>query len=151
MRTRVLAWVAVAAAVVGSLGIAAFGDTGPRTREERIRAVAETIRCPACAGQSVADSDTPASRNIRTDIARRISEGESDDQIRAAIADRFTDVVLLEPGRSGLAGAVWAIPVLALVVALAGLAAVFARWRRTPVVTASAQDRTLVDDARRGP
>jgi cytochrome c-type biogenesis protein CcmH/NrfF len=145
---RRLAWVAVAVVSVVALSVAAFGDPGPRTAEERVRDIAETIRCPQCAGQSVADSETSVSRSIRSDIARRVSAGEDDDQIRSAIAGRYTDAVLLEPGRSGLAAAVWAIPVLVLVIALAALAAVFARWRSTSVVGASEEDRALVERAR---
>ena len=38
----------------------------------------------------------------------------------------------------------WGLPVLALVLALAGLAAAFARWRRDPPVTATEEDRALV-------
>jgi hypothetical protein len=43
---------------------------------------------------------------------------------------------------------VWIIPVVALVLALAGLSTAFARWRRTATVTtASDADRALVDEA----
>lgn len=150
MTARRVLWGAVLVAVVVSLGVAALGDSGPRTTEERIRAIADTIQCPACAGQSVADSETPASRNIRTEISRRVREGESDGEIRDAIADRFTDAVLLEPGGSGVAGAVWAVPVLAGVVAMAALAAVFARWRRAAPIAASEADHTLVEQAQSG-
>ncbi len=115
-----------------------------------MRDIAETIRCPQCAGQSVADSETSVSRSIRSDIARRVSAGESDDEIRSAIAGRYTDAVLLEPGRSGIAAAVWVIPVLVLVMALAALAAVFARRRSTSVVAVSEEDRMLVERARTG-
>ena len=50
-------------------------------------------------------------------------------------------------GRSGWAGLVWVLPVVALVVGLAGVAAAFARWRRAPRTHASAADRALVDQA----
>lgn len=146
--TRRLAWVAVLAVTAVSLVVAAGGDPGPHTREERIRSVAETLRCPSCAGQSVADSDSPASRNIRTEIARRVRAGQTDGEIRAAIADRYTDVVLLEPGRSGLAGLAWAIPVLVIVAALGGLAAGFVHWRRAAPSGPSDADRDLVAQAR---
>ncbi len=146
--TRRLVWLAVALVSSVSLVVAAGGDPGPRTREERIRAVSETLRCPSCAGQSVADSDSPASRSIRTEIARRVSAGESDGEVRAAIAERYTDVVLLEPGRSGLAGLAWAIPVLVIVAGLGALAAAFVHWRRAKPAEPSDADRELVAQAR---
>ena len=147
---RRAAWALIVVASAVALVVAAFGDPGPRTAEERVRAIAETIRCPQCAGQSVADSETSVSRGIRSDIARRVSAGESDDEIRSAIAGRYTDAVLLEPGGSGLAAAVWAVPVLLLVAALAALAAVFARWRSATVTAVSDDDRALVERERAG-
>jgi len=47
-------------------------------------------------------------------------------------------------------GLVWTLPVLALVIALAALAATFLRWRRQPVLHASEADKRLVEQAREG-
>lgn len=121
-------WLVLSVVVVAALVIGTRSD-GDRTDEERAQDIAETVACPTCAGQSVASSDAPAAANLRTDIARRVAEGESDDEIRAALAARF-EGILLNPPRSGVAGLVWVIPVVALVVAVAGLGFAFRRWRR---------------------
>jgi cytochrome c-type biogenesis protein CcmH/NrfF len=42
---------------------------------------------------------------------------------------------------------VWIVPVVALVVALAGLTAAFARWRRREEAETSDEDRELVERA----
>ena len=65
-------WLLVVALLAGALVVAAIGDGGPRTTAERARAVSESIKCPTCQGQSVADSAAPAARAIRTEVARRI-------------------------------------------------------------------------------
>jgi cytochrome c-type biogenesis protein CcmH/NrfF len=122
-------WMLLSAVVIAALVIGTRPE-GTRTEEERIQAIAETIACPACNGQSVASSDAPASQNIRTEIARRVEAGESPDEIRAAFAQRFGDDILLNPPRSGAAAAVWVIPVVAIVAAGTGLAFAFRRWRR---------------------
>lgn len=122
-------WVLLAVVVVGALVVGTSGR-GSRTEAERVEAVAHSVRCPTCRGQSVADSDAPAAANVRTDIARRVADGESDDEIRSALADRFGASILLNPPRSGVAGVVWVLPVLGLVLAVAGLAFAFRRWRR---------------------
>ena len=120
----VLVVVVVAALVVGTT------DTGARTEEERVDAIASSVRCPTCRGQSVADSDAIAAENVRREITRRVGEGESDDEIRDALAARFGEGIILTPSRSGVTGLVWVLPVAAAVVALAGLVFAFRRWRR---------------------
>jgi cytochrome c-type biogenesis protein CcmH len=116
--------VVIAALVVGTR------PEGTRTDEERAAAIAATVACPACSGQSVASSDAPAAANLRNDITRRVAAGETDDEIRAAYAARFGDEILLNPPRSGAAGLVWVIPVVGVVAAGAGLTVAFRRWRR---------------------
>jgi cytochrome c-type biogenesis protein CcmH len=137
-----MALVFAAALVVGMAD-----DGGPRTVGERERDIASSVACPACEGQSVADSDATASRGVRTYIATRIGEGASDDEIRDELADRYGQQILLTPGRSGLAGLVWVLPVAALVLGFAGLALAFRRWRGRAVVSATDADRALVGEA----
>jgi cytochrome c-type biogenesis protein CcmH len=140
-------WLVIVALVLVALVRAGVSDGPPRTAEERVRDIASTIKCPTCRSQSVAGSDSAAARAIRSEIARRVSDGESPDDIRAAVAATYGDDVLLTPSRSGLEGAVWVLPVVALVLGLAGVSAAFARWRRTPTTAASDADRALVEQA----
>ena len=130
MRARSwLSWGAMAVVLVTALAIGTFDDDGPRTAADRSAALAASIRCPTCKSQSALDSDAPAARAIRTEIGRRVAAGETDAQIRAYLVSRYGEQALLRPRGSGLSGLVWALPVVALVVALAGLVAAFARWR----------------------
>lgn len=137
-----MALVAVAALVVGLTA-----DDGPRTTEDRVTALGETVRCPTCRSQSVAESEAPVAREIRAEIADRVEAGESDAEIRDYLVSRYGQEVLLTPPAEGVAGLVWVIPVVAVVAALAGLAVAFRRWRDQPVVHATAADRALVDAA----
>jgi cytochrome c-type biogenesis protein CcmH len=140
-------WLAIAALVLVALVRAGVSDGPPSTPAERVQDIADTIKCPTCRSQSVAGSDSAAARAIRTDITRRVSAGESADEIRAAVAATYGDDVLLTPSGSGVAGLVWILPVIALVLGLAGVSAAFARWRRSPATTASDADRALVGQA----
>lgn len=139
-------WLFIVALVAVSLLRNAVDEGPPRTADERVRAVAATIRCPTCSGQSVADSDSAAARSIRTEVATRVERGESADQIRDAIASTYGEDVLLTPSASGIEGLVWSLPVLGLVLALAALSATLARWR-APAGRATDADRALVDEA----
>ena len=147
-RGRLAAWLAMLAIVVAALLVGVTDDGGPRTDGERARDLSASIACPTCDGQSVADSDSSAARNVRTFIEGRIADGQTDDQIRDELAARYGERILLTPGRSGLAGLVWVLPVAALVAALAGVALAFRRWRGRGVVHATDADRELVDKAR---
>lgn len=140
-------WVVVAAVFASALLVAAVGQPVARTPDEHVLRVAGTIKCPTCIGQSVAQSEAPASRDIRVDIARRITQGESDDQIRQDLANRFGADILLSPSHRGVVGLVWILPVLMSLVVLIGLALAFRRWRLTAGGEVSDADRVLVSDA----
>ena len=142
-------WIVLVALLAGGLVVAAVGDGGPRTTAERARAISESIKCPTCQGQSVADSAAPSARAIRTEVARRIEGGETDDQIRSYIAGIYGDEALLTPPRDGVAGLIWFLPVAGLVAALGALVVVFRRWRVPDDVEVSDEDRVLVEQARR--
>ena len=142
-------WLAIVALVVVALVRNAVDDGPPRTVDDRVQAIAATLKCPVCRSQSVADSEVAAARAIRTEIERRVEGGESDDAIRDAVAAAYGDDVQLTPSGSGFAGLVWVVPVIVLVLALAGLSATFARWRRGATTAASEADQALVDEALR--
>ncbi len=141
-------WLVLVALLAGALTVASIGDRGPQTTAERARDIAESIKCPTCSGQSVADSNAPIARSIRTEIARRLEAGQTDDQIRDYVAGIYGDDQLLNPPRSGVAGLVWFLPVAALVLAMGGLVVVFRRWRVADDIEVSDEDRALVEQAR---
>lgn len=141
-------WLCIAALVIVALVRAGTSDGPARTPDERVRDIAATIKCPTCRSQSVAGSDAASARAIRVDIARRVSDGESAGEIRAAVAATYGEDVLLTPPRSGLEGIVWVLPVVALVLGLAALSAAFARWRRTVAPEVTEADRVLVERVR---
>ena len=141
---RVRRW--APSALLGAVVVVAlaFGvrDRDSKTEAQRVQAIAESVACPACSGQSVASSDAPAAANLRNDIERRVAAGESDDEIRAAYAERFGDEILLNPPRSGAGAVVWVLPVVAVAAAGAGLVVAFRRWRPGP--TRAGRARTVV-------
>jgi cytochrome c-type biogenesis protein CcmH len=146
---RTLGWPLLAIVLGVALLIGVTGTRPPRTAEDRARALSESVACPVCDGQSVAESDSEAAKGIRNVISTRISEGATDAQIRDELAASYGEHILLTPGRTGVASLVWTLPVVALVAALAGLAVTFRRWRRAGGARATDADRELVAAARR--
>jgi cytochrome c-type biogenesis protein CcmH len=139
-------WILMAVVVVATLGFGARAPSEPPTNADRVLELSQAIKCPQCAGQSVAESDVTVSREIRRDIARRVEEGQTDEQVLEYYAGVFGDDVLLNPPADGVAGIVWMLPVVALVAGLAGLVVVFRRWS-TPARHATRADQELVAEA----
>ena len=142
-----LSWTALAIVLVAIFVIGSQKPSGPPSVAQHVRRLAAGIRCPTCSGQSAADSDAPASQAIRIDIEHRIAAGQSDTQIRAFMVSRYGTRILLDPPRSGVAGLVWYLPVVAFVVAVGAVAAAFRRWRRWPARQVTPADRAIVDAA----
>jgi cytochrome c-type biogenesis protein CcmH len=140
-----LPWIGVAVVVVVALLIGTVGQSEP-TPEERAQSLASTIRCPSCASQSVAGSETPSSKAVRTLIVERIEEGDTDEEIRDFVASRYGREVLLDPSGTGVGAIVWGLPVVLVIVAIAGLVVRFRQYGG-PTRHASAADEALVAEA----
>ena len=140
--------VVVALLVAGSLG----GQTAP-TAADRVLALTQTIRCPQCAGQPVAESDVAVSRQIRRDIAERVEAGQTDEEILAYYASSFGPDALLTPPATGVGSLVWILPVLAVVLGGVGLVLAFRRWGQAAERTVSnaARERVAAALAERRP
>ena len=59
---RTGSWIAIAVLALSALAVATFDEGSPRTTDEQVEAIARTLKCPVCDGQSVADSDSASSR-----------------------------------------------------------------------------------------
>jgi cytochrome c-type biogenesis protein CcmH len=110
--------------VIGS----GIGRSAPPTAAARASALDRIIRCPVCDDISVADSQASQAVAIRRNISTMVDQGKSDAQIEQALVDRWGPSILLSPPKSGWTALVWVLPLVAVVVALAGLGVFF--WRR---------------------
>ena len=143
MNTRRIVWILLAASLVAMLSYGSLAGGEP-SAAERALAVAQSLRCPQCAGESVAESNVAAAKEMRADINRRIEEGQSGDEIRAVYAARYGEAILLTPPARGLASLVWIIPVVAGALAAAALTLAF-RLRRVKGASPAEADATGVD------
>lgn len=133
--------------LVVALFIGGQDGGGPPTPAERAEAIAREIRCPTCEGLAVTESAAPASVAVYEEIRRRVDLGESNGEIRAFLVGRYTKDVLLKPEASGVGGLVWALPVVGLILALAGLVLAFRRWGSRSSEPVTDDDRELVATA----
>jgi cytochrome c-type biogenesis protein CcmH len=145
---RTWGWLAMAVLALGIFGYGALDERdGAGSDAARAQNLAESVMCPTCRGQSVADSDSTAADGIRNYITTAIDEGRSDAEIRDYLAAQYGEDILLTPKRTGLAGLVWVLPVVAVVAAFVGVGLAFRRWRHQRPSGPSDADRSLVDKA----
>ncbi|MDQ6927156.1 MAG: cytochrome c-type biogenesis protein CcmH [Actinomycetota bacterium] len=145
--TRLVPWAFMAVVLAISLGVAARGQSGPLTDAQRVNHLTAEIRCPTCRGLSAAVSDAPPAKAIRDEVLRRVQGGQTDSEILGYVVSRYGKDILLKPEANGIAGLVWALPVVAVVCAVGGLALVFRRWRPSGAGAASEDDEALVEKA----
>lgn len=102
---------AVGLALFVTVGLWTAGTTGrPATPDEKVRAVAATLRCPTCIGENAADSTAPLAAGMRDVIADQLAAGHSPDEIRDWFATRYGQDVLLDPPRRGVGWLLWLLP-----------------------------------------
>ena len=138
----------MAVVAVAVLSVAAFGSRSAPTAQDRVTSLSRTVKCPVCAGESVAESNAPASQEIRRQIAEQIQKGQTDDEIRQYYVARYGEAILLTPPSTGISALVWILPVVALAMGAAVLVIVFRRWSSAPEKHATEADRALVEAAR---
>ncbi|MDF2366381.1 cytochrome c-type biogenesis protein [Sneathiella sp.] len=66
-------------------------------QEARAREISGEIRCLVCQNQSILDSNADLAKDLRQIVRERISLGDTDDQVRSYLVERYGDWVLLNP------------------------------------------------------
>jgi cytochrome c-type biogenesis protein CcmH len=97
--------------------------------EHRARDISSGLRCLVCQNQSIDESEAPLARDLRLIVRDRLKAGDSDDQVREFVVDRYGEFVLLKPVFAFHTLLLWLTPVLVLCLGGLGLAA--AQRRRT--------------------
>ena len=82
--------------------------------EAEAQALMETLRCLVCQGQSIADSDAALAGDMRSLVRQRIAAGETPDQVRAWLIERYGDWVSYDPPLSPATWPLWAAPIALL-------------------------------------
>lgn len=83
-------------------------------QEAKAKALMETLRCLVCQGQSIADSDAEMAGDMRALVRRRIRDGETPDQVRAWLVQRYGNWVTYDPPLDRMTWPLWALPLILL-------------------------------------
>jgi cytochrome c-type biogenesis protein CcmH len=104
--------------------------------EARTSAIAATLRCPVCQGESIQDSPASLAREMRAVVKDRLRAGETPEQIKAYFVGRYGEWILLEPTTKGLNLALYILPVALVLGGLTLVVVLVRRWT-APTITPS--------------
>lgn len=116
--------------------------------EKKAEDLGKELRCLVCQNESIEDSNADLARDLRIIVRERIAKGESPDQVKQYVVDRYGDYVLLKPPFKGSTLVLWLGPFVLLVL---GAAAAFAVFRRrtgagaVPPPPLSAEEKRRLD------
>jgi cytochrome c-type biogenesis protein CcmH len=105
--------------------------------EKRAREISSGLRCMVCQNQSIDDSDAQLAKDLRLLVRERLSAGDTDQQVRDYLVQRYGEFVLLKPVFRGHTLLLWLAPALVLV--LGGMGA-YAALRRRPQAASALDD-----------
>ena len=75
--------------------------------EARARDISQDLRCLVCQNENIDDSNADLARDLRVLVRERLVEGDSDDEVKAALVARYGEFVLLRPTTNGANIILW--------------------------------------------
>ncbi|MEM6856517.1 MAG: cytochrome c-type biogenesis protein [Pseudomonadota bacterium] len=90
----------------------AYTQLADPEQEAEATALMQTLRCLKCQSQSIADSDAPMAGDMRHQVRSRIAAGQSPEEIRAWLTERYGDYVSYQPEVSATTWPLFAIPAM---------------------------------------
>ncbi|MBV2234963.1 MAG: cytochrome c-type biogenesis protein CcmH [Sterolibacterium sp.] len=112
--------------------------------EKRLQDISEELRCLVCQNESLAGSRAELAQDLRREIRSMIEAGQTDNEIKTFLVDRYGDFVLYRPPMRASTWLLWFGPFILLIAALLGLIG-HLRHRARNVTT---DDATLSDEQR---
>ncbi len=103
-------------------------------QEQRFQAVTAELRCLQCQNQNLADSDAGLAKDMRQQIFEMMQKGDSDQQIKQYMIDRYGDFVIYSPPFNWQNSLLWVLPLLA---AIGGITFVSLHFRGKPAQAAA--------------
>jgi cytochrome c-type biogenesis protein CcmH len=95
--------------------------------EQRARKISSGLRCLVCQNQSIDESDAPLAKDLRVLVRDRLKGGDTDEQVRDYVVQRYGEFVLLRPVFGAHTLLLWLAPLVVLVFGGLGLATALRR------------------------
>lgn len=83
-----------------------------KSLEKRAQILFKNVKCMTCAGQSIAESDSGISRDLRNFIRQELLNDKSDREIEIYLAKKFGDSIILTPKNNSTNYLLWFFPII---------------------------------------
>jgi cytochrome c-type biogenesis protein CcmH len=116
---RVLASLGLLATLVLSWPAAAVDNVPPLPDpqlQQRYYALTHELRCMQCQNEALADSPVGLAADLRMQVRELLIAGQSDEQIRQHMVDRYSEFILFRPRMSWRNAWLWGAPVVLMLV-----------------------------------
>lgn len=114
--------------------------------EQRARDISAGLRCLVCQNQSIDDSDADLARDLRVIVRERLVAGDTDEEVRQYLVDRYGEYVLLNPRLGGHTLLLWVAAPALLAAGLGGLWVMSRRRSSGDGGGLSPQEQAVLDD-----
>lgn len=112
-----------------ALGGPTFAVAADQPTRANLPELEDEVMCPVC-GTLLGLSHSPAAERERVFIRKLIAEGKTKEEIKDALVAEYGGQVLALPENRGIDVWAYAVPVIGLVLAVAGLLLAIFLWRR---------------------
>ncbi|GMR15140.1 MAG: cytochrome c-type biogenesis protein CcmH [Gammaproteobacteria bacterium] len=83
-------------------------------QQDRFHQLTQELRCLVCQNQTLADSDAPLAHALRREVYEMLQSGQSNDQIKLFLVERYGDFVLYRPPVQNNTYLLWLTPLILL-------------------------------------
>lgn len=115
--------------------------------KDRMLNITSELRCLVCQNETVAESRSDFSNDIRALISRQIEAGKSDTEIEAFLVSRYGDFILYRPPLKSSTLLLWFGPLLLFIFGFFALAMALHRRKRRSVATSLSREEQQRADA----
>lgn len=84
--------------------------------DEIAQDIYRSLMCPLCAGQTIEQSQSELSVQMRATVREKLAQGWTKDEILQFFVERYGEVVLAVPSKSGFSLAIWIAPIIAIII-----------------------------------
>jgi len=83
-------------------------------QQDRFDQLTQELRCLVCQNQNLADSDAPLAHDLRREVHEMLMSGQSNEQIKQFLVERYGDFVLYRPPVQQNTYLLWLAPLILL-------------------------------------
>jgi len=128
-------------AILGAVWSYVFLQNPPQpSLDQRVHDVASQLRCPVCQGESVADSPSQLSQQMRGVIRQQLQSGKSEQEVIQYFRTSYGDQIVWSPPWQGFTLLAWLVPIGLLLAGIILLFFVLRDWRALAPASSTAGD-----------